>query len=128
MSRGPGRIQRAVLDYLHSNPEWNLRGIVPAKFTMLHLACHVHGVAEVTDSQLASVRRAVRTLAKTGAVRTYRANDGRRHYRARRGDWITNVVIPETFVQRAMTDDEKSRHKQWLIAAGYPERAMELYP
>jgi hypothetical protein len=70
VSRGLGRIQRAVLDHLVSLGE-NEDGI-PRKAPVYQIAVAVFQTDQPTDAQVSSVRRAVRTLANSRKVVTDR--------------------------------------------------------
>lgn len=63
MSRGPGKIERAILDALSQR----VRGVSPST---LDLACHVYDVTEVelTLAQIGAVQRALRGLRARGEV------------------------------------------------------------
>lgn len=61
MSRGPGRWQRAILQALEENTEFDI-------FPIQAIA-YEHLGAEATRAQLVAARRAVRTLAIAGKVR-----------------------------------------------------------
>ncbi|MGF1427501.1 hypothetical protein [Kitasatospora sp. LaBMicrA B282] len=69
MSRGLGRIQRAVLAHLATEPLGRsaLTGL-PAWSSVREIAAAVFGVERASEAQVASVRRAVRTLAAAGWI------------------------------------------------------------
>jgi hypothetical protein len=69
MSHGPGHIQRAIVRALQGRPR-----------QVQFLARHAFGVAVVASTQLASVRRALRSLARQGVVATIRGDDGRNRW------------------------------------------------
>jgi hypothetical protein len=69
MSHGPGHIQRAIVRALQGRPR-----------QVQFLARHAFGVAVVASTQLASVRRALRMLARQGVVATIRGDDGRNRW------------------------------------------------
>jgi hypothetical protein len=65
MSRGPGKVERAILDGLSQRDQRS-----PAPST-LDLACHVYNVtgeAELTPAQIGAVQRALRGLRERGEV------------------------------------------------------------
>ena len=74
MSKGLGKIQRSVLEIFELNPDKSIDSI-----SMTGL---VFDKTEVSDSELVSVRRALRSLVKAGHLvdmgRGFR--QGRRHY------------------------------------------------
>jgi|SRR5882724_4387825 len=121
MSRGMGRVQRAVLAYLETEPEAE-----PFFGVELHrVACAVFAVATPTDAQLASVRRAVRGLVNAGLAAAFRRShadklgtDDRFYEQYRgRGDGSSRrykVALSETHVTRAPAPAEEKAHRQML--------------
>jgi DNA-binding transcriptional ArsR family regulator len=85
VSRGPGRIQRALLAHLlgEDAPVGPFAG-EPGFEPVSALARRVFGVVEPTDSQRASVRRALRSLAERGLVELERGPNGRTYGQRRR--------------------------------------------
>jgi hypothetical protein len=121
MSRGMGRVQRAVLAYLETEPDAE-----PFIGVELHrVACAVFAVTTPTDAQLASVRRAVRGLVDAGLAAAFRrshadkcGSDDRfyEQYRSR-GDGSSRrykVGVSETHVTRPPTAAEEKAHRQAL--------------
>lgn len=87
MSRGHGRVERAILDHVATTPP--LKGA-----PMSQLASAVYGVDEPTRSQMVSTRRAVRKLESEGLVETWRdrcySTPGRTYQRrGQKGAWCT---------------------------------------
>ncbi|MER5209377.1 hypothetical protein ABT063_01955 [Streptomyces sp. NPDC002838] len=87
MSRGHGRVERAVIEQVTAAPAF--KGVAMSK-----LAAAVYAVEEPTRSQLVSTRRAVRKLAEEGVVETYRDPsypnlDRTYQRRGRKGAWCT---------------------------------------
>ncbi|CCK32891.1 hypothetical protein BN159_p10 (plasmid) [Streptomyces davaonensis JCM 4913] len=84
MSRGLGRVQRAVLAYVLSEPG-GLSDIdgTPLAASVTGLARVVYGVEEPSDAQRAAVRRAVRRLEAGGHVEVHRLRVGRTYTQQR---------------------------------------------
>ncbi|MGW7674414.1 3'-5' exonuclease [Streptomyces sp. NPDC054775] len=84
VSRGLGRVQRAVLAYVRSEPG-GLSGIdgTPLAASVTGLARVVYGVEQPTDAQRAAVRRAVRRLEAGGHVEVHRRPVGRTYTQQR---------------------------------------------
>jgi len=78
MSRGLGRLQRAVLKLLEENRHFDTREIAELAHAV---EPDENGVCVVTDAQYVSVRRALAALARQGmAMRTFRGPDGRQRW------------------------------------------------
>ena len=134
MSRGHGKIERAVLDYLASlgANEWQVTNRAP-----LHAVLEaVYGTIEPTASQKTSLRRALRKLESEGLVerddrdvifpweqkwgkyaREYRREYGKRFYE--NGQWwihTTGVTIVETWWRLAWsrTPEQEARAAESL--------------
>lgn len=60
MSKGPGRVQRAIVDLFVADPEEMPDSI--------EITCRVFAVSECDPAQHVSVRRALRSLAKRGEI------------------------------------------------------------
>jgi hypothetical protein len=115
-----GRVQRALLDWLATDPEGTFGGAVssgPVDVSITEAACAIFGASEPTDAQRASVRRAARKLADAGLIQS----NGRRGWDARpdahyirRG---REVQLSETFIQRLPTKAElaadRKAMKRW---------------
>jgi hypothetical protein len=113
MSRGPGRVQNALLDWLSTDPKGTYgragsQSLGPVDASITEAARAVFGVSEPTDAQRASVRRAARGLAAAGLILSI----GRRGWDAqpdvrytRRG---RQVQVSETFIQRLPTKEEQT--------------------
>ncbi|MEU8717918.1 hypothetical protein [Streptomyces sp. NPDC048663] len=84
MSRGLGRVQRAVLAYVRSEPggRSTIDG-TPLAASITGLARVVYGVEQPTDAQRAAVRRAVRRLEAGGHVEVHRRPVGRTYTQQR---------------------------------------------
>ncbi|MER6687440.1 hypothetical protein [Streptomyces olivaceoviridis] len=84
MSRGLGRVQRAVLAYVLSEPGGR-SGIdgTPLATSVTHLARVVYGAGTPSDAQRAAVRRAVRPLEAGGLVEVHRLPVGRTYTQQR---------------------------------------------
>ena len=87
MSRGHGRVERAIVAHVAAAPAF--KGVVMSK-----LAASVYGVDEPTRSQMVSTRRAVRKLVEEGIVETYRdpsypSLDRSYQRRGRKAAWCT---------------------------------------
>lgn len=67
MSRGYGKTQRAILDYIATEPKGLNPYGVPDHCTIAEVAAHVYG-SEPTEAQLVATRRAVRRLAADGTI------------------------------------------------------------
>jgi hypothetical protein len=91
MSRGYGRVQRAIIDWLATEPGGRNKRGVPVRSTIVQAAAHVYGTSEPTEAQLVAVRRAVRGLAAAGAIENERGW-GRPRNGARRLKLTTRVV------------------------------------
>src|SRR5215211_9390259 len=69
MSRGYGRVQRSILEWLATEPAGcNKRRGLPNRNTIADAAKHVYETSEPTDAQLVATRRAIRGLAADRAV------------------------------------------------------------
>jgi hypothetical protein len=125
MSRGPGRVQRAILNYLATDPAGYIAGGAPDSVTVSAVAAVIFGTYRPTDAQRSSVRRAVRQLAAAGLVKADREStfctDYERTYRQYRhgkspssycqmGAPYHDVTISETWVCRAWTAEESKRY------------------
>lgn len=87
MSRGHGRVERAVIEQVAEAPVF--KGV-----SMSQLAAAVYAVDEPTRSQLVSIRRAVRRLVDEGIVETYRdpsaaSMDRTYQRRGQKTEWCT---------------------------------------
>ncbi|MEU0111495.1 hypothetical protein ABZ313_39960 [Streptomyces sp. NPDC006251] len=84
MSRGLGRVQRAVLAYVHSEPAGrsDVDG-TPLAASVTGLARVVYGVEQPSDAQRAAVRRAARRLEAAGHVEVHRLRVGRSYTQRR---------------------------------------------
>ncbi|MDW8478383.1 hypothetical protein R3L02_42305 [Streptomyces scabiei] len=84
MSRGLGRVQRAVLAYVRSEPG-GLSAVdgTPLAASVTGLARVVYGAEQPTDAQRAAVRRAVRRLEAGGHVEVHRLRVGRTYTQQR---------------------------------------------
>lgn len=90
MSRGHGRVQRAVLDYLESlgrlESGWSVEAGVH------QIAGAVFATDEPTSAHVAAVRRACKRLADEGLVKTFMNHFAEgRTYEARYGEPFTGV-------------------------------------
>jgi len=74
MSRGPGKVQRRVLDLFAAKPDWMPDSI--------ELAARVFDKNPISDSEHVSVRRALRALVQSGVV-----VDMGRHWHDNRKRW-----------------------------------------
>jgi hypothetical protein len=86
VSRGPGALQRRILDLL-ARPEiaaTNARGDGPVGMFQRDVARLLFGDAEPTFSQVQSLRRALRALARSGCLAFYTDGEDRRITRAQR--------------------------------------------
>ncbi|TBO58155.1 hypothetical protein EYS09_18945 [Streptomyces kasugaensis] len=84
MSRGLGRVQRAVLAYVRSEPGGlSTADGTPLAASVTGLARFVYGVEQPTDAQRAAVRRAVRRLEAGGHVEVHRRPVGRTYTQQR---------------------------------------------
>ena len=114
MSRGRGRVQRAILDYLATDPSGTFRSGVPESTPLYRVTCAVFGVSRPTDSQRASVRRAARQLHRAGLIRVdervWDYSRGRRYQRRSRyavpGRELEDVVVSEMHISRLPTPKE----------------------
>ena len=79
MSKGYGKLQRAILDIFESNPDKMLDSI--------EIGCLAYGENPISTAQASSVRRALRKLADAGEV----VDMGRGWRQARR-----RFALPET--------------------------------
>lgn len=131
MSRGLGCVQRAVLDYLATNPAGLLEGGAPREVPLSRVTMAVFGSDD--DVKLASARRAVRTLAAAGLVEIHgrfadrlngRKYEQRRYSREDGGHWW-EVTIRETYVSRPWTEAERAAVEEG--AARWAE-AMRSFP
>lgn len=129
MSRGPGRIQRAVLDYLNTSPGRQNLQTGPDDVPLIAVTRAVFGTDQPTESQRATVRRAVRTLYAAGKLQlTERVAEGkwdrssefarfywrrgRFPYQGLDGTWrqpMQKVPVAEMYVSRLPTEEEKAR-------------------
>jgi hypothetical protein len=114
VSRGPGRVQRALLDYLSTDPKGTFMDTGPVDVSVTEAARAIFGAAEPSDAQRASVRRAARGLAAAGLIqsngrRGWDAQPDRKY--ARRG---RQVQVSETFIQRLPTKEEQAAGRRWL--------------
>jgi hypothetical protein len=129
MSRGPGRIQQAVLGYLATDPAGHIAGGAPDSVPVSAIAAVIFGTKTPTDAQRSSVRRAIRTLAAAGKVKTSRGStwftDYERKYQQYRhgnspssycqlGAPFHAVAISETWACRAWTAEESKRYAREL--------------
>jgi hypothetical protein len=122
LSRGPGRVQRAIMEYLASwDPPYRDRAF-PPEIWLSDLAAAIFDTGRPTRSQLTSVSRAVGGLAaaeKISAVRKPRYD--RRYAQSRRarkwfpgpaGAWRWYVATSETAVSRLPTPAEQMMQAQ----------------
>jgi hypothetical protein len=121
MSRGLGRVQRAILDYLATDPSgrWDTSGF-PIPTTVYRVTCAVFGVSQPTDSQRASVRRAARQLHRAGLIRlqerTVWGELNRRTYLRRKaysepGRELEKVPVSQMSVSRLPTPEEAAKQE-----------------
>jgi hypothetical protein len=125
MSRGHGRVQRAILDYLATDPGGLLWG-EPRAISLYRVTCAVFGVSRPTDSQRASARRAVRQLHGAGLiyvekrVTVWAKGDRNRRFYLRRSRWsipargLEEVSISEMNVSRLPTPEEEAARKAYI--------------
>lgn len=112
MSRGPGRVQRALLDWLRTDPEGTFGDSGPVDVSITEAARAVFGVSEPTDAQRAPIRRAAHRLAAAGLIQ----HNGRRGWDAQPDRHYTRrgrqVQLSETFIQRIPTKDEQAAERK----------------
>jgi hypothetical protein len=126
MSRGHGRVQRAILDYLATDPSGRYKSGAPRDTPLYGVTCAVFGVSQPTDSQRASVRRAVRQLHRTGLIHmeervpvwgkddpSWRSYWRRSRYPAP-GRELEEVPVSEMHVSRLPTPEEAAAHRDFL--------------
>lgn len=98
MSRGYGRIQRAILEAVHEAGEATDYSGLPEGTTIRRLAWRIHGTALPTPAQHESIRRAIHRLRELGEVEiAYSGNPLR--------------------VRRRPTEAEREAHRQWNEAS-----------
>ncbi|MFG3296604.1 hypothetical protein ACGF3G_48480 [Streptomyces sp. NPDC048179] len=84
MSRGLGRVPRAVLAYVRSKPDGHSDiDDTPLPASVTGLARVVYGVEQPTDAQRAAVRRTVRRLQAGGHIEAHRLHVGRTYTQQR---------------------------------------------
>jgi hypothetical protein len=118
LSRGHGRIQRAILDYLATDPGGRYKSGAPMVMPLYRVTCAIFGVSRPTDSQRASARRAARQLHRAGLISlTERLPawgkddpDWRSYWRRSRwstpGGELEEVRVCEMYVGRLPTAEE----------------------
>ena len=126
MSRGHGRVQRAIVDYLATDPGGRFQWGEPRGISLYRVTCAVFGVSQPTDSQRASVRRAVRQLHGAGLIyleeriTVWAKGDRNRRSYWRRSRWSTpargleEVSISEMNVRRLPTPEEDAARKAYI--------------
>lgn len=60
MSKGPGKVQQAIIELFESEPD--------GMFDSIEIAARIHDLNPVSESQAVSTRRALRGLAERGVV------------------------------------------------------------
>jgi hypothetical protein len=123
VSRGHGHVQRAILGYLATDPSGRYKSGAPRDTRLYQLTCGVFGVSRPTDSQRASVRRAVRQLHRAGLIKMQeRVPVWGKDHPAWRGYWrrsryplpgreLEEVAISEMHVSRLLTPEEAVAEK-----------------
>lgn len=111
MSRGPGVVQRAILDCIAAAGD--------EEILMSELARTVFGTGDPTESQRASVRRAVRQLSRAGLIVTGTAdgwvndfnNQARYYHRVSPRGRLQRIPVTEKYIARKPTPEEEKRRK-----------------
>lgn len=141
MSRGPGRIQRAVLDAIATpaasasfdcETPYGSGGPGPVGVPLDAIFGTVYGTYRPTRAQRVAVHRAVRVLVADGAIDTYsRRSCPSRHEVADYVAWpevcpdCRWVHIPTAVVGRPRTDaEEQARQKEFAVAMAMAKAAL----
>jgi hypothetical protein len=121
MSRGHGRIQRAILGYLATDPSGRYESGPPKHTSLYRVTSAIFGVSQPTDSQRASVRRAATQLYRAGLIEMRQEWD-RTYWRRRRypkpGSEQEKVYISEMHVSRPPTPEEAATQRAALRRLG----------
>lgn len=130
MSRGPGKVQRAILGYLETDPD-GASPVGPMDVSLFRVTCAVFGTDEPTESQRASVRRAAWQLYRAGLiVMTERTAEGTwtpddpnaRFYRRQRRSaarlQLDKVAVSEKYISRLATPGEAERARTSIERPG----------